>query len=137
MVITRKPPVKVVPGQIWADKFPGYKGRTVRVIKGGSTQATVEVVTEAEAVWATESTIGCWFHVLFDDRGLRGYRLVSEPEQVTPEADPEPMNDARLAELYQIATSSGLNWDEVSEMFDEIERLRTRLADLGDGQDGV
>lgn len=77
---TRKPPIKVVPGQIWADKYYGSKGRTVRVLEVGPTHATVEVATEAPGPGSTGSTIGRQTRVSYDHRGLNGYRLESEPK---------------------------------------------------------
>lgn len=70
----------VRPGQIWADKSRSYKGREVRVIEVDATHAVVEVVTEADQPWSSRSTIGRRSRVQHDHKGLRGYRLVPEPE---------------------------------------------------------
>lgn len=86
---TRKPPIKVVPGQIWADKYHGSKGRTVRIIEVGPSHATVEVVTEAPGPGSTGSTIGRQTRVSYGPRGLNGYRLESEPEISAAAPEPE------------------------------------------------
>lgn len=72
----------VLVGQIWADKYPGSKGRTVRVVDVDHARATIEVITEAEPHlrWTPAGyTLGRRTRVLHDHRGLRGYRLVTEP----------------------------------------------------------
>ncbi len=76
----RKPPVKVEPGQIWADTYHGNKGRTVRIISLDGRHAVTSVATEADQPWASGTTIGRRSRVLYDDRGLRGYRLVTKSE---------------------------------------------------------
>lgn len=65
------PPIKVVPGQIWADKDPRGYGRRVRIIEVDKTRATVAAVT-------TGPKPGRRTRVLYDEYGLRGYTLVSE-----------------------------------------------------------
>lgn len=72
-----KKPIPVVPGQIWADAYHGSKGRTVRVIELDSARALVEVVANATGAGAA-STVGRQRRVLYDHRGLRGYRLVAD-----------------------------------------------------------
>lgn len=80
---TRKPLIKVVPGQIWADKDPRHEGRTVRVVETDNIRlATLEVIADSIKTWPGKtSAIGRKSRVLFDDRGLRGYRLVSQPKE--------------------------------------------------------
>jgi hypothetical protein len=78
---TRKPPVKVEPGQIWADKDRRHKGRTCRVIETDGHHAMLEVVTEADALDTARSTVGRRNRVLVDELGVRGYRLVSQTGQ--------------------------------------------------------
>lgn len=73
-------PGPVRPGQIWADKYPGNKGRTVRVAEVEATHAVVEVATEADNSWSSGNTLGRRTRVGWDRKGLRGYRLVSEPD---------------------------------------------------------
>jgi hypothetical protein len=76
---SRKPPIPVRIGQIWADKNQWNAGRTVRVVEIDGRHAVTEVVTEAEGPLApSRCTIGKRSRVLHDDRGLRGYRLLSE-----------------------------------------------------------
>lgn len=79
---TRKPTIKVVPGQIWADKDPRHEGRTVRVVEiDGVRHAVLEVIADSSKMWPGKSSaIGRRSRVLFDEHGLRGYRLVSQPE---------------------------------------------------------
>lgn len=69
---TRKPTIKVVPGQIWADKDPRSAGRKVRVL---------EVDGVRHAIVQSPTGLGRKSRVLYDERGLRGYRLVSQPEE--------------------------------------------------------
>ncbi|ACU71905.1 hypothetical protein Caci_2996 [Catenulispora acidiphila DSM 44928] len=69
---TRKPPIKVVPGQIWADKDPRSAGRTVQIL---------EVDGIRFAIVKSPSGLGRRSRVQYDERGLRGYRLVSEPKE--------------------------------------------------------
>lgn len=76
---TPKPPIPVLPGQIWANAHYGSKGRTVRVIEVGSVRALVEVATNATGAGAA-NTVGRRNRVLYDDRGIRGYRLVADTE---------------------------------------------------------
>lgn len=80
---TRNPPIKVVPGQIWADKDPRHEGRTVRVVEAdGVRYAVLEVVADSSKTWPGKSSaIGRRSRVLYDDRGVRGYRLVSQPKE--------------------------------------------------------
>lgn len=77
---TSKPPVEVRAGQVWADKSRDYKGREVRILELDSIRARVEVVKESDTPWSSRSTLGRQSRVLYDHRGLRGYRLVSEPQ---------------------------------------------------------
>jgi hypothetical protein len=77
MMTASKPPIPVLPGQIWADTYHGNKGRTVRVVEVDINRAVVEVVTNATGAGAA-NTIGRRSRVLFDHRGLRGYRLVAD-----------------------------------------------------------
>lgn len=72
----RKPPIPVRAGQIWADTYHGSKGRTVRVVETDYRHAIVEVVTNATGPGAA-NTVGRRNRVLYDDRGIRGYRLVA------------------------------------------------------------
>lgn len=67
----RKPPVRVVPGQIWADKDPRSYGRTVQVL---------EVDGVRFAIVKSPTGLGRRSRVQYDQYGLRGYRLVSQPE---------------------------------------------------------
>lgn len=76
---SRKPPVPVWPGQIWADTYHGSKGRTVRVVEVDSARALIEVATNATGAGAAQ-TVGRRSRVLYDDRGIRGYRLVAETD---------------------------------------------------------
>lgn len=80
---TRKPPIKVVPGQIWADKDKRHEGRTVRVVETDNIRFVVlEVIADSSKTRPGKtSAIGRKSRVLFDDRGVRGYRLVSQPEE--------------------------------------------------------
>lgn len=80
MPAMRKPLIKVVPGQIWADKYPGSKGRTVRIVEVGATHATVEVATEAHSSWSNGNTIGRQTRVSYGPRGLSGYTLETDVE---------------------------------------------------------
>lgn len=69
---TSNPPIKVVPGQIWADKDRRSAGRKVRILEvDGIRYATVQSPTG----------LGRKSRVMYDERGLRGYRLVSEPRE--------------------------------------------------------
>ena len=80
-------PIPVRPGQIWADADWRNKGRTVRVIGTDKIRfATYEVVTDPDSPYTMRSTIGRWFRVQYDHRGLRGYRLVSEPDDTAGSA---------------------------------------------------
>lgn len=74
-MITRKPPIKVVPGQIWADTDPRDYGHHVRVVEVNEVQATV--VSTVPNGWRS----GRPSRVLYDEHGLRDYRLVSQPEE--------------------------------------------------------
>jgi hypothetical protein len=74
-----KKPIPVRPGQIWADAYHGSRGRTVRIVEVDSARALVEVATNATGAGAA-NTIGRRSRVLYDDRGLRGYRLVTDPD---------------------------------------------------------
>lgn len=67
---TRKPLIKVVPGQIWADTDPRGYGRKVRATDVDATRATVQAIDG-----------GRKSRVLHDEHGLRGYRLVSQPKE--------------------------------------------------------
>ena len=75
MPTTPKPTIKVVPGQIWADKDPRSAGRYVRITEIDCRHAYVERVTRAGQKLGGRTT-----RILHDHRGLRGYRLVSQPE---------------------------------------------------------
>ena len=82
-------PIPVRPGQIWADLHPSSKGRTVRVIDVHNGRALVSVVTMSDVQVRTMrgcGVIGRRTRVAFDDRGLRGYRLVSEPDHTAGSA---------------------------------------------------
>ena len=82
-------PIPVRPGQIWADLHPYSKGRTVRVIDVFNGRALVEVVTMCEERFRdrySSNTIGRRTRVSIDHRGLRGYRLVSEPDNTAGSA---------------------------------------------------
>lgn len=65
-----KPPVKVQPGQVWADKDRRSAGRTVRVLEIDGRHAIVQSPTG----------LGRKSRVLHDENGLRGYRLVTDAE---------------------------------------------------------
>lgn len=102
---TRKPPIKVVAGQIWADKYPGSKGRTVRVIEVGPTHATVEVATEAHNQYTPKgSNLGRQTRVSYGPRGLNGYRLESEPETAGDQPyDPDTATARQVVEHWLTA----------------------------------
>lgn len=68
---TRKPTIKVIPGQIWADKDPRSAGRTVQIL---------EVDGIRYAIVKSPTGLGRRSRVQYDQYGLRGYRLVSQPE---------------------------------------------------------
>lgn len=70
MPAARKPTIKVVPGQIWADADRRGYGRRVRVIDADATRATVQAIDG-----------GRKSRVLCGEYGLRGYRLVSQPDE--------------------------------------------------------
>jgi len=74
-VSTSRPPIKVVPGQIWADKDRRSAGRHVRITEIDCQYAYVERVTRAGQKLGGRTT-----RILHDHRGLRGYRLASRPE---------------------------------------------------------
>ena len=67
----RKPTIKVVPGQVWADKDPRSAGRKVRVLEVDGRHAIVQSPTGT----------GRNSRVLHDEHGLRGYRLVSQSKE--------------------------------------------------------
>jgi len=69
---TSNPPIKVVPGQIWADKDRRSAGRTVRIL---------EVDGIRYAIVQSPTGLGRKSRVMYDERGLRGYQLVSEPKE--------------------------------------------------------
>lgn len=83
MPAARKPPIKVVLGQIWADKDPRHEGRTVRVVEiDGVRHAVLEVIADSSKTWPGKSSaIGRRSRVQYDQYGLRGYRLVSQPKE--------------------------------------------------------
>lgn len=116
MNAARKPTVKVVPGQIWADKYPGSKGRTVRIIEVGPTHATVEVVTEAHSSWSNGNTIGRQTRVSYGPRGLNGYQLESEPENVAPAAaqeyDFDTATSRQVVEHWLESATAGVEKDD-------------------------
>lgn len=66
------PVVKVAPGQIWADKDKRSAGRKVKVL---------EVDGIRYAIVQSPTGLGRKSRVLYDEHGLRGYRLVSQPEE--------------------------------------------------------
>lgn len=69
---TSRPPLKVVPGQIWADKDRRSAGRTVRIL---------EVDGIRYAIVQSPTGLGRKSRVQYDQYGLRGYRLVSQPKE--------------------------------------------------------
>jgi len=71
-VSTSRPPLKVVPGQIWADKDRRSAGRTVRIL---------EVDGIRYAIVQSPTGLGRKSRVQYDQYGLRGYRLVSQPKE--------------------------------------------------------
>lgn len=72
-----KPPVKVEVGQTWADKDQWNQGRTCRVVRLDGRHAVLAVVTEAtNKPKYLRSTVGRTSSVLYDERGVRGYRLI-------------------------------------------------------------
>lgn len=77
------PRIEVKPGQIWADKNQWNPGRTVRVVELDGRHVVLELVTEATNKWEylRNTTIGRRSRVLYDELGVRGYRLVSQPEE--------------------------------------------------------
>lgn len=82
-----EPPAKVEVGQIWADKNQWHHGRTCRVVRIDGRHVVLVVVTEAtNKPKHLRSTVGRTSSVLFDERGVRGYRLISEGEG-TPNAE--------------------------------------------------
>lgn len=100
-MIIRKPTIRVVPGQIWADKYPGSAGRTVHIVEVGPTHATVEVATEAHSSWSNGNTIGRQTRVSYGPRGLNGYRLESEPA-----AEPIDHSDGPVQDFFGLTHSS-------------------------------
>jgi len=64
--------LKVVPGQIWADKDRRSAGRTVRIL---------EVDGIRYAIVQSPTGLGRKSRVQYDQYGLRGYRLVSQPKE--------------------------------------------------------
>jgi hypothetical protein len=66
------PTIKVVPGQIWADKDRRSTGRTVQIL---------EVDGIRYAIVQSPTGLGRRSRVQYDERGLRGYRLVSQPKE--------------------------------------------------------
>lgn len=78
-----KKPVPVRTGQIWADKDPRSSGRHVRVVKTDSRHAFVERVVPAGNHFLPAGGRSSSSRVLYDHRGLRGYRLVTDVEDGT------------------------------------------------------
>lgn len=68
-------PIPVRPGQIWADADRRSVGRHVRITEISCQFAFVEPVTRSGQRLRGRTT-----RIQFGDRGLRGYRLVSEPD---------------------------------------------------------
>ena len=79
-------PIPVRPGQIWADADRRKQGRQVRIVDLDPRWAYYVVVAEANTPRTSRSTIGRRSYVEYTDRGLRGYRLVSEPDDTAGSA---------------------------------------------------
>lgn len=107
-----KPPVPVRAGQIWADTHYGSKGRTVRILEVDSARALVEVATDATGPGAAKA-VGRRRRVLYDHRGLRGYRLVNEGEQAPTRrtAEEDRALHAHVATLRRVKLT--LNENEI------------------------
>lgn len=69
---SRTPDIKVKPGQIWADKDKRSAGRKVQIL---------EVDGIRFAIVQSPTGLGRKSRVQYDHRGLRGYTLVSDPDE--------------------------------------------------------
>lgn len=79
-------PIPVRPGQIWADAHWSNEGRTIRITEIDGPWARYVVETDADTPWTSRSVVGRRARVKWRPNGLRGYRLVSEPDDTAGSA---------------------------------------------------
>lgn len=72
---TSKPPVTIEVGQLWATKDRRDLGKAVRIVEIDGRHVVVEVETEPDKPRTGRSPVGRRSRVLYDHRGVRGYRL--------------------------------------------------------------
>ena len=77
---TPKPPVEVRVGQVWADKDPRSVGRHVRIVRMDSRHVYAERVYPAGSHFLPDLKRKAPTRILWDHRGVRGYRLASRPD---------------------------------------------------------